>query len=1097
MSRLPLRAALAALLTVLPHSLRAGSPPARLPVSNVRVLIDKFAGAEDGGADYGPWAPGPIFLPVDRTGQPSAGFAPRETSALAETMRAIVQQGVAAVPDLLEHLDDRRPTRIALDSEEMIGNPWIPKRCDFNCRTEPQPTPQPGEEEQSYTPPLCGKRIPHTLTVGDLCFAALGQVVNRNYAVLESVSAAVAWSPTSSTAVRHYVRRRWQGLTPAKHRGSLVADFYAADSLERRIGACKRLAYYYPEALEPLAVEFLKQPAYDPADALQFVRYKLYAATAPGERRRLFDAYVAGHGLVARDGILIILFNHLGLLESDEKETPEPPPGAPPLQPRQALVELYGFPKTVKGEDMPDIVEPSLAERARVIAEGLTYDFRGGIDRACRDCLSGEPDDGLAEACLRRLVGRGFDDEVERFCRRRMKQLPENYSFYAETLGRLGWTPLHVAVQRRDPDRLREALARGLRPDSADRFGRTPLHVAAAAGHVELARILLDAGAAVDARDTVGKTPAQLASQEDHADVVRLLARRGCAVTDVFLAAPVDDSGRLARFLRLDKDEINRENNFGRTPLFLAAREGSLKSVAVLLRAGAEPDAEDAHGWTPLAAASAGGHAEVVAALLKGKAAPFRRDGTNGPEPLCLAASAGKADVVRLLLARGADTETEDSAMFCRPLHLAVLAGSAPTAGVLLAGGAAVNARDNHGWTPLHSAVGAGRADLVRLLLEHGADVRAPVPEDQLQPLHLAARQGNREVVELLLARHADANARTREDKSTPLHEAARAGHAEAARALLEHGAAVDALVDVPLSLDGPLLPVGLDTAENPSLVTWTQEHEPARLGPGKGMSPLHTASRYGRADVVRVLLDHKADPDAAVAETGATALHLAAANGHGEVVELLLRRGAKVDALNRGGGTPLHLALYRKRRGVVGLLLSHKANPLACDCAGTSALHYAAMSGDADLVRLLIDRGADVNARTREDAVTPLHYAASAANPGAVAALLERGASVNAANTWGETPLHRAARLSRAGAVSLLLAGKADPNATDRLGCTPLHSALATLTPDVPTVQRLLDRGADPNAKDGEGKTPLDDAKELGAAEIVEMMTQAVARRG
>ena len=49
------------------------------------------------------------------------------------------------------------------------------------------------------------------------------------------------------------MKKEWAGLTPKRHKAALIDDFLTPDSHERRIGACKRLAYYYPETLEPLA----------------------------------------------------------------------------------------------------------------------------------------------------------------------------------------------------------------------------------------------------------------------------------------------------------------------------------------------------------------------------------------------------------------------------------------------------------------------------------------------------------------------------------------------------------------------------------------------------------------------------------------------------------------------------------------------------------------------------------------------------------------------------------------------------------------------------------------------------------------------------
>src|SRR5947209_3657472 len=102
--------------------------------------------------------------------------------------------------------------------------------------------------------------------------------------------------------------------------GILVADFLKPDGDGRRIGACIRLAYYYPEALESLALRFLAQPFYDSNSVGLFVLRELYKARNPNESRRLFDAYIRRHGEVSRDGILLRLFDDLDTLEAHEEK---------------------------------------------------------------------------------------------------------------------------------------------------------------------------------------------------------------------------------------------------------------------------------------------------------------------------------------------------------------------------------------------------------------------------------------------------------------------------------------------------------------------------------------------------------------------------------------------------------------------------------------------------------------------------------------------------------------------------------------------------------------------------------------------------------
>jgi hypothetical protein len=125
-----------------------------------------------------------------------------------------------------------------------------------------------------------------------------------------------------------------------------------------------------------------------------------------------------------------------------------------------------------------------------------------------------------------------------------------------------------------------------------------------------------------------------------------------------------------------------------------------------------------------------------------------------------------------------------------------------------------------------------------------------------------------------------------------------------------------------------------------------------------------------------------------------------------------------------------------------------------ALDCyayAGDTALHFAAAAYRPELIRRLLERGADVDARNRRGA-TPLHYAAVGnpqsprwnpeAQAGAVAALIAAGANPNAVDRSGATPLHRAVRTRCAAAVRALLAGGADTSLVTKNGSTPAKLA-------------------------------------------------------
>ncbi len=266
----------------------------------------------------------------------------------------------------------------------------------------------------------------------------------------------------------------------------------------------------------------------------------------------------------------------------------------------------------------------------------------------------------------------------------------------------------------------------------------------------------------------------------------------------------------------------------------------------------------------------------------------------------------------------------------------------------------------------------------------------------------------NPSVVEPLLDRGADVHA----GSHTPLHRAAEYNNDPAmVELLLDRGADVNAKNRydwMPLHealANNENLEVARILVERGADVNgWAEWIDRDILfilrDPIKGDSPLMMAIRRGEMWMIVLLLDHGADPG--------RALWTAVDKGEKKTVELLLNRGADVDA-------------------------------------ATNALAHAAMMENPGIVRLLLDAGADPNAKSRRGN-TPVHmWTQRSADPEIAALLLDRGADVEARNGDGETPLHRAAGesfLSTADMIALLLDRGADVDATNNNGETPCQLA-------------------------------------------------------
>ena len=254
--------------------------------------------------------------------------------------------------------------------------------------------------------------------------------------------------------------------------------------------------------------------------------------------------------------------------------------------------------------------------------------------------------------------------------------------------------------------------------------------------------------------------------------------------------------------------------------------------------------------------------------------------------------------------------------------------------------------------------------------------------------------------------------------------------------------------------------------------------------------TPLHSASLYGRLDIVRLLLDHGATSNSKD-KFGRTPLHLVAKGEYNleqdrvRTAQLLLDRGADVNAQTKYGATPLHLASYLGRIDIARVLLDRGAIANSKGRKGRTALHCVAQgrhlfsANDAiHVAQLLLERGADANAPD-DDKRTPLHLASYHGKVGIAQVLLDGGASVNSMGVAGQTPLHVVANRysrydeSKVLVAQLLLERGADVNMPDDTNQTPLH--LASISEGIKMVEVLLNAGANARARNAQDQSPFD----------------------
>jgi ankyrin repeat protein len=240
-------------------------------------------------------------------------------------------------------------------------------------------------------------------------------------------------------------------------------------------------------------------------------------------------------------------------------------------------------------------------------------------------------------------------------------------------------------------------------------------------------------------------------------------------------------------------------------------------------------------------------------------------------------------------------------------------------------------------------------------------------------------------------------------------------------------------------------------------------------------------------ADAVKALLAQGADPNARNT-IQMTALMIAAKTGSVEVVNALLAAGAEVNAPSPFGSA-LTFAGFDSKPEMMRLLLDKGADVSASRPDRISILMLAARAGNAAMVRQLLARKADL-AATDSQGSTSLSYAARAGKTEAARVLLDAGAAVDAADAEGWTPLMHAAVNGHAAVAGLLVNKGASLKAKDKKGRTAL--LLAASYGDYPELARvLLDGGAETGATDAKGRTALALAEARGYEESVKLLRE------
>lgn len=446
------------------------------------------------------------------------------------------------------------------------------------------------------------------------------------------------------------------------------------------------------------------------------------------------------------------------------------------------------------------------------------------------------------------------------------------------------------------------------------------------------------------------------------------------------------------RKLALTRSDIDRPEPDGTTPLHWAARRNDLVSVEALLAAGADVRRPNRYGVTPLGIACGNGASEVVRLLLDKGADP---NGANpeGETPLMAAARAGALMAVEALLARGADVNARETWRGQTALMWAAVEGHTAVARALIDAGASVATRSTAGFTALLFAARHGHRDVARLLLDHQADPN-DTTKDGTSALMLATINGRFETAALLLDRGANPNAP--DVRGSALHALAwlrtpgwplglpplllsdPMDSLELARRLLTHGA-------------NPNMRIAWNEQKRGGFDLGMVVNNPPNISVGRnylslvGATPYYLAAKHSDVELMRLLATHGADVRMPTTQ-GVTPLMAAAGVGfwQGEspgpnngVPEQRTLEAVKL-AWELNGDADINATAHFHHVVIEGdgVELLHRlplnvhefdeSRPGDMRWEGAAAIHGAAVRGVNAVVQFLVEKGANLTARTK-----------------------------------------------------------------------------------------------------------------------------------
>lgn len=565
---------------------------------------------------------------------------------------------------------------------------------------------------------------------------------------------------------------------------------------------------------------------------------------------------------------------------------------------------------------------------------------------------------------------------------------------------------LAFLCKRGNIEAVKTLLAEGANVNETSNEKKSSLHFASKSGNIKIVKTLIDKQSDVNLKTRNGLSALYFATLKGHDEIIDLLLSKGT--------------------------RAELKEKYGNNPFFVACQQGRTKLVKKFLQHNPFINCALANGISALMVAVDTENYALTEILLENGADAKIIRTDDGFHPIHVAAELGNETIVKILLKHGSDVECLTSNN-SSPLIVAAENGREAVVKLLLERGTIASCLNNSSKTPLIYAAGNGHLDVARLLLQNKADVNL-ITKDGNSALTLASCHGHESVVLELIKQFANINQQTK-GGATSLLLASENGHTETVNTLLTNKA------DVNLCKKG-------------------------------GITPLYIASCQGNYEIVKELLQYEKEVNDSNPKH---LLSIATKNGHEKIVQILIEKGVNVNVCDEDGLTPLLIAAKKGYSNIVKILLDNGAETAIVrnpddeddddddeenDDDEKNALHYACEKGNADVVRVLLDYGMDINAHVG-DSPTPLYLALDTGRSEVALLLIRKGADINII-VDSETSLYTACRTGLREAIDVILerGGEVNP----KVGPPPL--AAAVFNDHYKIVERLITCGADVNAK-------------------------------